>query len=530
MIDRQAPSRGKQSVVVSRCMALCLLVLASVLTGCVEQPTRARLTPRGNDGAVLLRISDNLPIDAWVGDRVTVRRIPDAADASATCYDLRFGAKGLSASTFLAGALPAGTYEFPTIGADKQSVGACNHRDLLQTHASAFGKFKVETNRLTYLGVIERTGAHELHHSYMIPMVGTTQENLDEILREVFPELAHFDTHEPLGWVASSLPPGLPQANAYALAYAYGLFSPAQAADGSWIFGSRIGVIRSWRPGQSRALRHDTGHRVTLDAVTILPDGTWLAGGDESTLLASTDAGKTWQSWRGDLPYGLIVDIAPVDDGILLTLVDDKDVLVYRGTPSARHWNKVASYRTEFSFWTGMQGVAPQSWLVGDTYVTTLPSRRMGLYHLASGVSETLDLPGSIQVFSVSNDHVLRCRCTAAIAVNPYESNDLGKTWKSSTFSRYAALPGMADATHGVTLYQDGLFKQAAMAYTSDGGRTWQKSVGGSGDLRHFFYSRDLKTVYASNDSDDLLVSHDNGRHWGYAFTVPLPVGDLHLP
>ena len=526
MINGQAFAQGRQGTVGSRGMAWCLLALLAILTGCVEQPTRARLTPKSDDGALLLRIGDNLSSAFVYGDSVAVRRIPDASDANTTCYVLRIGLKGLSASTFLAGALPAGTYEFPTIGADKQSIGACNHRDLLKTHATAFGKFTVVPGRLTYLGVIERTGGNEPYRNLMIPMLDAAPENLGEILRDVFPELAHFDTHAPLGWIAASLPPSLPKADAYALAHAYGLFSPAQTTDGGWIFGSRIGVIRSWRPGQPGTLRHDTGRRVALGALAVLPDGTWLAGGEESTLLASKDDGRSWQSQRGDLPYGLIVDVTPVGNDVLLTLVDGKDVLIYRGEASAQHWHKVASYQTEFSFWTGFAGVTPQSWLVGDTYVTTLPSRHMGVYRLASSTSETLDLPGSIQEFSVSNDHVLRCRCTASLAVNPYESDDLGRTWKSSTFSRYAALPGMADATHGVTLYKDGLFKQANMAYTSDGGRTWQMGMGGSTDLRHFFYSRNLGTVYASNDSNAVWVSHDGGRHWQYALAIVLPAGD----
>lgn len=529
MADGKALVHRQKNVVGSRGMAWCLIALFALLTGCVEQPTRARLKPKSDDGAVLLRVAENLPGTFVYGDNVTVRRIPDAVDTSATCYVLHIGLKGLSTSTFLAGALPAGTYDFPTIGADKQSIGACNHRDLLKTHASAFGKFKVVPGRLTYLGVIERTGGNKQHRNLMIPVLDTATENLGEILREVFPELAHFDTRTPLGWITSSLPPGLSQADAYALAYAYGLFSPAQTTDGSWIFGSRIGVIRSWRPGQAGTLLHDTGRRVALGTLAVLPDGTWLAGGEESTLLASNDDGRTWQSRRGDLPYGLIVDIAPVDKDVLLTLVAGKEVLIYRGQISARHWHEVASYQTEFSIWTGFAGVAPQSWLVGDTYVTTLPSRHLGLYRLANGTSETLDLPGSVQVFSVSNDHVLRCRCTATLAVNPYESDDLGKTWKSSTFSRYAALPGMADSTHGVTLYKDGLFKPSFMSYTSDSGRTWQMGTGGSADLRHFFYSRDLKTVYASNDSDAVWISHDGGRHWHYALAIVLPAGDYPL-
>ncbi len=509
----------------------CLSLLAAVLSGCVQTATMTHLAPKENDGAVLLKISDNLPIFAFWVDTVAVRRLADAVNPSDTCYALHVSQRGQSASTFLAGALPPGTYEFPAIGATGLSVGECNHRDSLALHESKFGKFAVSPGKLTYLGVLERTGAQDVHKSYMIPVLAAEPENLDEILREVFPQLQQLDTRSPQGWVKGSLPPGMAQANGYALFYAYGLFSPSQSPDGTWIFGSRIGVVRSWRLGQPRPTMHDTGHRVSLVTTAVLADGAWLAGGDESTLLMSSDAGKNWRSVRGDLPYGLIVNIAPLQDDLLLTLVDDKKVFVYRGNIRSMHWRKVAAYQTEYAFWTGLRGAAPESRLVGDAYVTTLPSRHLGVYHVAKGTFEVRNLPGSVAHFSVSNDHVLRCDCIAAIAVNPYESRDLGKTWTPSSLSRYSALPGMADARHGVTWYKDGLFKPISLAYTDDGGKTWQQTYAEPPqDLRHFFYSRDRKIAYASNDADTLWLSRDGGRHWDSALLVPMPPGDSRNP
>jgi hypothetical protein len=512
--------------------AACVLSLVAALSGCVQTPTRARIAPRDTDGGVLLKISENLPISTGMiywGDSVTVRRMPDAADSSSTCYALHLGLRGEAAGTFLGGALPPGTYEFPTIGATKQSIGACNQRDLLKTNESRFGKFAVTAGKLTYLGVLEHTGGNELYKSYMIPMLASGSVNLAEILHVDFPELERLDIHDPQGWLSHSLPAGQDSASRFAIANSYGLFDPSQTLDGTWIFGSRTGVVRTWSRGQSRAELHDTGRRVSLLATAVLPDGSWLAGGEESTLLRSRDKGASWESVRGNLPFGLIGHVVPLGQDILLTLIDGKEVFVYRGDIESGRWRKLASFQGEFAFWTGLKGTLPQSFLVGDTYLTTLPSKQLAIYRLSTGASEIRSLPGSISEFDAGKDGVLRCICVATIAINPYESHDMGKTWQSSTFSRFMALPAMTDATHGVTWYKSGAFDKPSMAYTEDG-QTWKPTLAAPARLRHFFFSRDHKTVYASNEGGLVWASEDNGKHWDSVLHLPLPAGDMGYP
>lgn len=504
------------------------IAAALALAGCVQAPTRVRTQPLDSDGAVLLKIGENLPAGTGRLDTVTVRRLPDAASKDATCYDLQTSLRGLSAGTFLAGALPPGTYEFPTIGAQHPSIGACNGRVLLAKAGSQFGKFTVERGKLTYLGALERTGGMRYHSSLMVPVGPVTPQGPDEVLREAFPNLARFAGTPPLGWIENTLP-APEKAFRYGLTNSFGLFDPSQAPDGTWIFGSRAGVVRSWKAGWDRAIRHNTGYRVALMTTAVLPDGQWLVGGEQSTLLLSADQGVTWKSVRGNLPFGAISKVVPVGNEQILTLLDGKNVSIYRGDAHAATWRKVAGYTTEFAFWTGMPGVAPQSFLVGDAYVTSLPSRHLGIYNLATGAVETRDLPGSVQVFGAGKDGVLRCRCAATIAVNPYASTDLGKTWTSSSFSRYMALPGMADASHGVAWYKQGLFSDPVMAYTKDGGATWVQTGPAPNGLSHIFYSRDGKTVFASNEADVIWSSDDNGATWKSALSVPLPPGDMVL-
>jgi len=516
---------GVSFIKLARIGLLCV-VSCGMLSGCVEEPSRSHKVPVGTDGGVLLKITDNLRTFLHWGDSFTVRRMPDAASADETCYSLRFGTRGEIAGVYLGGALPPGTYQFPRIGADQESVGPCNGRDWLKTNSSGFAKFTVLAGKLTYLGVLARTGGEELHVSYLIPLKPDSQVDVGEIARAEFPDLAALDREGPQGWVAATLPYDRQAVERYALAHAYGLIDPNETSNGTWIFGTRVGMVRTWAPGQSKPVLHDTGRRVAFEATAVLPDGSWLVGGEESTLLRSADAGHTWQSVRGDLPFGLVEHIQPLGQDVFLTLVDGKDVFIYRGRVDAARWQKIASFHAEFAIWTGMRGVEPQSFLVNNKYyITTLPSKRLGVVDVTTGVTDVRDLPGGLASFNVSRDGVLRCRCTATIALNPYESHDLGKTWQSSTFSRYMELPGMADATHGVTLYRSGAFADPGLAYTEDG-QHWNQVADAPFTLRLFFFSRDGKTAYASDGAGVIRVSRDGGKQWWTVVSIPLPIGE----
>jgi hypothetical protein len=183
-------------------------------------------------------------------------------------------------------------------------------------------------------------------------------------------------------------------------------------------------------------------------------------------------------------------------------------------------WTRVASYKKAFAHWTGVPGTAVQSFLAGDKYVTTLPSKQMAVYDIRTGVSESHDMPGGIQYFSVDRDQVLRCRCIATLAANPYQSSDFGRTWASASYDRYFMMPAMRDARNGV------VWTQKEFAYTRDGGATWTKATQTSARLPHVFYSNDGKSVYATDDVNSIWSSVDDGLNWNPSLLITLPAGD----
>src|SRR5882672_3450428 len=100
------------------------------------------------------------------------------------------------------------------------------------------------------------------------------------------------------------------------------------------------------------------------------------------------------------------------------------DVYIHAAAAGSTAWRQLAHYQLEVGFWDAHDG-RPQSFLTGDSLLTTIPGRKMAHLDLSTGQSETRSLPGGVSSFAVSADGVLRCVCVATIAENPYESNDL---------------------------------------------------------------------------------------------------------
>lgn len=529
-IERAAhvPARRRVFAMLRICAYIGFLAAtAGTLTGCAQPATTARATPRSGEGGVLLKIGDNV---ASRGHGITVRRIPDASSPSHTCYELHVSTRGEIAGLYMGGALPPGNYEFPTIGASTFSVGECNQTFLAETHESGFGKFNVAPGKLTFLGTLERTTGPNTLFAMMVPMPSSASSDPAEIVREMFPDLHGLALDPAQGWVDGSMPAHLADVQKHALERSYGLFGPSETADGTWIFGTRTGMVRALVPGQRHATLHDTGRRVTLTSTAVLPDGSWLVGGEESTLMRSSDQGHTWQSIRGDLPFALIEHVASVGNDVMLTLVDGKDVSIYRGRTDGTTWQKLATFQTEQSFWTNIPGAGPQTAITGDDYFVSLPSTRLAVYHMAAGTSEVRNLPGTVTAFKVSGDGVLRCRCQDILTPAPFESHDQGKSWQASTFGRGSAFPSMYDAARGVIVLQASASDNPTFAFTTDGGRNWQSTSPSFRAGTNLFHSRDPQTAYASDGAGMLLVTNDGGKHWNIALDMEIsPDGDtLH--
>lgn len=479
----------------------------AILGGCTSVPSRSPIAPRDADGAVFFKVTDNYALEAWElpSAFLAVRRVADAASPATPCYWLRPGRRGLAGSTFLAGALPPGTYEFPNLGLPGEKLGSgCDH------HGPASARFSVARGRLTYLGVWTQEKASGNQQAIAVVDDGE-RAHLEQSVPGEFPELARLVGQPPLGFLTPKSADQNEKIMQQIVRRGFDTDARAENASGTWFYGTRTGAVRRWREGENAAPAVDTGYRVSIEAIAVLSDSSVLAGGEQSTLLLSQDQGATWTTLDVPLPYGVIFGLAVYRNDVVLALLDKDDVHIYRSDASLASWNEVAGFHTEFAFFSGVPNIRPAAFVSGSSLVISLPSRHMAIYDMATGASATRDLPGAIQLFGMSGDGALHCKCAPVIITNPYESHDLGKTWAASTHDRYSLIPAMRDHTTGMVWTKDGIDR------TRDGGHTWARVSRPSGAPVSLFYSQDGKQAFAT-DGVSMWQSANDGGTWTRAF------------
>ena len=484
-------------------------VLLMLLSGCAHVERRTAEIESPTDGAVMVRVLPNMASASqffknW--NSIVVERLPRGAESSKQ-FALTPTLDSTSRTAIYAASLPPGTYRFVEFSA--QQCGYMCISSLVTVNPN-FSRFEVQSRRLTDLGELIQLGfgnkvlfAHQRE-----PDTGISAELIEQALPSFKPLLA-----EPvLSWSSESVPEKMASAFELAKEMSYGFVSVKDTDQGDFVYGSANGVVFSWYPGL-KPVAHDINSRVSVESVLVTPSGSWLAGGELGVIRQSDDFGATWRSIRGNLPFGVVVDLSYWNKQVIATTLHGNDVQVSSAPEGSDRWTPLAHYKMDISLFWDIPGVRAQSYLVQDTLVTTLPGRKVAVMDLLSGTSDIRELPGAIQMFSVSQDRVLRCRCAASIAVNPYESHDMGKTWQDSTSSRFMLMPTFRDEKNGIA-FQGGFFSPSRMAYTADGGNTWIETTEAPIFFNQLFYSRDGKTAYAGSAEGAFWTSTDDGRSW----------------
>lgn len=490
-----------------------LVVVLQLLSGCTTVQYRSAKMDSPSDGAMIVRVLPNMTgasqfFKNW--QNITVARLPSHPGEKETQFAVTPTLDGTSRTAIYAGSLPPGSYRFVKFSA--QQCGAMCINSWIEVNPQ-FSRFVIKSGHLTDLGVLVQASSPTdarsvlLAHDSSIDHGATT-----EIVRELVPGLNNLLAAPSLSWAPESVSSKMADLFAYTRTFSFGFVSPKEADNGNLIYGSANGVVYSWTPGQ-RAQAHDVGIRASVETALVTTAGSWFAGGELGMLQMSDDEGAQWRSIRGNLPFGVIVDLNQWREKVVATTLRGNHVYVHMADAGTNDWKLIVQYDMDVSSFWDVPGVRPQSFLIGDRLITTVPGRKVAYFDLSSGESATYSLPGAIQMFSVSQDGVLRCRCIAAIAVNPYESHDLGKTWQDSAASRFMLMPAFRDKMHGVA-FKGGFFSPSKMAYTEDGGATWIETTETPVYFNQLFYSKDGNTAYAASVYGAFWTTRNDGKTW----------------
>jgi photosystem II stability/assembly factor-like uncharacterized protein len=434
---------------------------------------------------------------------LTVARTASVAGERESTFGLVPTLDASSRTAVYAAALPPGDYRF--VQFSSQACGAICMNAFLNVDRE-FSHFRIESGRLTDLGVIVQSASPGHPDETMMAHDNAADHpETPELVRELFPDLGGLTLDTPLSWRPESVPADMTTLRAYTLSHSAGLAAPRALVGGGFIYGTANGMLISVTPGRP-PVANDVGVRSSIEAVLVSGDGNWFVGGELGLLRFSRNHGRTWESIRGNIPFGTVLELGKWDDQIIATTIRGKDVYIHAAKAGTAEWRQLARY-------AGAQGVRTESFVVGDALITTLPQDgKVAYFDLRTGQSEVRSSPGIISLFSVSADGALHCICGNVIQ-NPYESHDLGKTWTGSSVSRFMTLPAFRDEKHGVA-FKGSVFSHATLVYTGDGGRTWTDAMDAPAGARKLFYSNDGSVAYVGTAYGAFWASRDDGKTW----------------
>ncbi len=452
-----------------------LLIAASSVHA--KAPPQDVLAP--GDGAVLVTVSVNYPN---AGNANAFANLIPALEVERLGGDkpevmaLQPALAGLQVARSYGGSLPPGRYRVATI------CPSCG--DLSEPKAGEdLPEFTVLAGKTSYLGTVmvsvqgvgDKNSPLEAHWAWNAEPDARIGQRL---LQALYPSLAQATTLTLDGWQGT--PEQVLAAAERRLEIkrgSAGLLEPGAHGANGFHFGANNGVIKRWSQADGVQLI-DTGSPFLIRSVVEGEPGQLLAGGEAGTVLYSADDGLSWTDVSGDLPYGLVLQLKSAGGkDVLLSLLHGENVSLYRGRLGESRWDRLAEHVLEFKFWTGLRGIYPDMHVVGRGVALTLPSKKALYLDLDSGESHEIDMPGSAGAFSFTADGVMRCSCARSIAVNPWESRDLGRTWTPSSLDRFMRLPVFRSPTEAFTYKGPWLNPKSARIFTTtDGGRRMEQS------------------------------------------------------
>jgi hypothetical protein len=509
----------KLGVILAGTVLLKALAPVDVRAASADEPTY---------GAVLVRLLPNNPGRDWLRfrswDELIVQRVLSDPSSRSPRIHLRVRTDGTSQTDIYAATLAPGIYRLDEF-ASREICDVLGCRVPRMSVDKNFSHFEVAAGRITDLGVLIETEGPGGGEEVLGYGPGADPRETKEIVKETSPELATLGSDSATSWVSETIPTKMPELYEWTLTHAVGVIAPKPLDDGSFIYGTRLGTLVSWKPGKL-GMAHDIGARSSIESVLATNNRYWIVGGELGLLRVSTDQGHSWHSVRGNLPFGVVVSLSQWHDKIVATTWMRSDVHVHSADIGASDWKELAHYQLEASRLVNASAqVIPRSVLVENSLLTALPDRKLGYLDLSSGREETRELPGSLHELSFSADATLRCLCIKTFGKTHYESHDLGKTWRDSGNAFSLSLPVFRNAQYGVAYKRTGP-STGVLAYTENGGARWTALEGVESEMLdakppeslaspiQLFYSLDGSVVFAAPPYGEFRMSRDDGKSW----------------
>ena len=502
----------------------CLAAAAGslLLAGCVTTPPaglHVEAPLAAQEGAFLVRVVPNAPsagpyFKNWAGLFI-VSVNQDGSDGAT--YQVPASLDASSRSALFVASMPPGRYRLSKLSS--ASYGLAMQKSQWIEVGARFPRFEIQAGQLTDLGAVVQTMEPGSRHSVELGYDAQPDHEIaSDLVRELAPRFVPLLGKPLLGWSNDSARAEARSTGGIASYVSVGIVDPHVLPDGRLVAGSYDGMVKTGVPGRQAQL-HDIGQRVSIEAVAVLPDASWVAAGEYGVIRQSNDGGASWRSIRGDLPYGLVCSVHAVSGQLVATVLRGNHVVVASttlGSESPTHWTVHATYTLNSGpFWQWTSRYATHSFVVGDQIVTALPSNFIGIWDPRTGQAFERKLPDTIERFAAPGGDALRFMSAAGMfANNTYISNDVGATWEKLPTLPFVWGVALSDKLNGVGWASGLQIGTGSFLKTADGGRTWIKSREQGVMVPQIILSKMQGVAYAVDVEGSLWVGTSSAYDW----------------
>lgn len=526
------------------CAAPLLGLTVLALSGCATAPTAVSTDSefKPDEGLVVVRVIE-------LGD-VPIKRFSVVSESSGEVYPMRAVQFGQTQAMTYVGRLPAGRYQpkemygtafdrsrAPTVSASGGNVNVGVPTVSVTVPLTTLtGKFDVQAKRVTDLGtlVFVPTGAPvgsgaERGFSFALPVLPVPVPS-EALLQARYPALAKaIEGRSALSWVNGTVPQPPRQLLDAARQRVVALTQPTFTSDGTMLTGGAMGVIeRRGRDGSiGKRVWVDTPH--AIEAVVVLKDGRWIAGGEEGFLAVSSDQGATWQALPRLSPQDVVIHLSQAADGRVLMVSDrDREVVVYQAAAtagSAIEWKELRRFPSERE-----EGVMTQQFGEAKRFLrdhAAVTTDRLVVY-TRPGTLHSLDFRSgaweSNEATFRSFRHGVKATPDGLVVGMAaqnfiYTTLDYGRTWNRMEGYVWMTEPHFIDKQRGVMLAAEMSMMMPGpymLRTTKDGGKTWSAvaNVGAAHELMQPLWTDPTGASVYTTRFKRIELSKDNGQTW----------------
>ena len=279
-----------------------------------------------------------------------------------------------------------------------------------------------------------------------------------------------------------------------------------------------------------------SGVTVRLRGVSAVSDQVAWASGADSTVLRTSDGGRTWQKLAVTADKLDFRDVDAIDarTAYVLSIGNGPASRIYKTTDAGATWalqfknDNPKAFYDAMSFWDANHGL-----VIGDSIdgqlclMTTEDGGQHWVRVAASALPPALPNEGAfaasgtnIAVFGKDNAWI---GTGAAAKARVLRTHDRGRTWAIAGTPLVAGPSAgifsvaFRDAKHGIIVGGDYKKESEAvdnLAVTSDGGATWTLVKGLSGFRSVVAYVPGVKTTLVAIGPSGADYSNDDGRTW----------------